>query len=68
MSPPKACCHRTLRGVPGRARLEARTDPVAGCHPLFARDRRTIMMASWYRALFPTLQVAGLLEPLTERK
>jgi hypothetical protein len=44
------------------------TNPVAGCHPLFARDRRTIMMASWYRALFPALQVAELPEPLTERK
>jgi hypothetical protein len=55
-------------GVPGRARLVAMTNPVAGSHPLFARDRRAIMMASWYRALFPTGQVAGLLEPLTERK
>ena len=44
------------------------TNPVAGCHPLFARDRRAIMMASWYGVLFPMRQVAGLLEPLTERK
>jgi hypothetical protein len=57
-----------LGGVPRRATLVAMTNPVAGCHLLFARDRRAIMMASWYRALFPTRQVAGLLEPLTESK
>jgi hypothetical protein len=47
-----------LGGVPRRATLVAMTNPVAGCHLLFARDRRAIMMASWYRALFPKRQVA----------
>src|ERR1700722_16112668 len=70
MSPPKRVVSEEFGRSSGPCQARGHTNPVPYFNSppdviLFARDCRAIMMASWYRPLFPT-RLASARSPLQE--